>query len=135
MQNHTKLCHKPHSLRKNAITLDTLDHAVDTEEEHRLVLGITGMCCQLLDLCYRSTWRTQGLVDLGAPSNPPALLPAAPARPCCHRAGQAAAPALASAHQRAYSAQGSCHTCTLTASPGSLKSFPEALVKALTSLQ
>ena len=50
-------------------------------------------------LCYSSTQRTQGLVDLGATSNPPALPPAVSARPCrwCPAQGlsQAAAPALA----------------------------------------
>ena len=116
-----------------------LDHTVDTEEEHHLVQGITGMRCQLFVLCYRITLRTQGLVDPGATSNPPALLPAASAWPCCQFAAQglsqAPAPALAFAHQRAYPAQESFHTCTLTASPGSLKSFTEALEKALTSVQ
>lgn len=79
------LCHESHSLRKKTQLLwcDTLDHTADTEEEDHLVQGITGMCCQLLISWYRRTWRTQGLVDPGATSNPPALLPAASAWPCC----------------------------------------------------
>lgn len=128
------MCHEPHSWRTNSITSDLLDHTVDREEEHHLVQGITAVCCQLLVWCYRSTWRTQGLVDPGAISNPSALQPAKPPWLCCKQAqaSSCSSPCLCSPVHASYT--GIC-TSVHSQPPREPESFTEVLERPLTSLQ
>lgn len=137
MQNHTMLRHESHSLRKKC---NYFGHVGSRSGYRRGPLFSAGDYWNVLPaprlVLQRSSEdsRTCESRCYIKPSCPPAS-----AWPCCRCAAQglsqAAAPGLAFAHQRVYPAQESFHTRTLATSPGSLKSFPEALEKALTSLQ